>query len=79
VPGLLAKIEISPVEPLRESPAGDDVYVPPVVPVLVTGLIVRSLLQKGAPAYDIVAAGACVIVIEVALVCDGQPPAAAIV
>jgi hypothetical protein len=52
-------------------------YLPPAVPVLVTGCVDVSLLQKGVPAYDMVAAGEVVIVIVLVAVTIPQPPAAA--
>jgi hypothetical protein len=52
---------------------------PPVVPVLVTAWAATRLLQKGDPAYDIVAAGNVVIVMELVAVTAAQPPEAAIV
>jgi hypothetical protein len=52
---------------------------PPVVPILVTGCAANILLQKGVPAYDIVAAGRDVIVTGVVAVTWLQPPEAGIV
>jgi hypothetical protein len=52
--------------------------VPPAVPVRVT-VAVPALEQYGEPAYEIVAPGTAVMVIEVVVVYNGQPPDAAIV
>ena len=49
VPGVLVFGVTVPVDALMVKPAGDAVYVPPVVPVRVTGALVR-LEQYGLPA-----------------------------
>jgi hypothetical protein len=69
---------IAPELALMVNPAVEE-YLPPEVPVLVTGCVDVRLLQKGVPAYDIVAAGEVVIVIVLVAVTIPQPPPAAIV
>ncbi len=56
---------IAPVPAFIETPAGA-VYVPPAVPVWVT--VAAPVAQYGEPAYEIVATGRAVIVIEVVVV-----------
>jgi hypothetical protein len=48
VPGVLAEGVISPFEASIVKPAVDE-YIPPVVPVCVTGLTPADELQKGEP------------------------------
>ena len=69
---------IAPVELLIESPAVEE-KTPPVVPVSVTPWGVASDMQKGEPAYEIVAAGNVVMVIGLVAVTCAQPPDAAMV
>jgi hypothetical protein len=71
---------ILPVAALIDSPAVAE-NVPPVyaaVPFRVTGAAVR-LVQKGVPAYDIVAVGNAVIVTLVVAVTAAQPAEAGVV
>ena len=74
---MLVAIVISPVVAFNDKPAVEE-YVPPVVPVLVTEAV-ATLLQYGEAAYEIVAAGAAVMVIGAVVVKRVQPPAAATV
>jgi len=68
---------IAPVDALITRPAGEALYVPPTLPVRVT-LAGAALLQYGDPSYAIVALGAAVIVTEVVVLNNAQPPPAAI-
>jgi hypothetical protein len=54
---VLADGVTAPVAGLMDKPAGVAEYVPPAVPVRVTGCAVATEVQKGDPAYEIVAAG----------------------
>jgi hypothetical protein len=67
---------IAPELALIVSPAVEE-YLPPEVPVLVTGCVVVRLLQKGVPAYEMVAAGKVVIVIVLVAVTMPQPASVA--
>lgn len=61
------------------SPEGVELYVPPGVPVRVTGCGVANVLQNGVPANVIVAAGKVVIVTDVFVEKALQVPDAGIV
>jgi hypothetical protein len=67
-----------PVAALMLNPAGEAVYVPPVVPVWVTVCGTMLVTQNG-PAYEIVPLGAVVMVTLAVVVNVAQPPAAAMV
>ena len=69
---------MAPVVMLTDNPVGVAVYVPAAVPVLVTGWGAVTVLQKGPP-YEIVAAGAAVIVTDAVVVAAPHPAAAGIV
>jgi hypothetical protein len=72
---------ISPVELLMVNPAGAVVYVPPEkapVPVKVTDAVL-TVVQKGVPAYEIVAVGTAVIVTDAVAVTAAHPPEAGVV
>jgi hypothetical protein len=79
VPAVLVLGVTAPVPALIVNPAGDAVYIPPLVPVKVTGCAVATDLQNGVPAYVMLAVGNAVIVIGVVAVTTAQPPDAAIV
>ena len=82
MPAVLVLGVMAPVELLMESPAGEALYVPPVYapePVRVTDWVAVTDMQKGVPAYEIVAAGRAVIVMVLVAVTWAQPPAAAMV
>ena len=71
---------MAPVDASRVRPAGNAVYVPPVVPVRVTDCAVTTEVQNGVPAYDMVpVTGAAVIVTDAVVDTPEHPPAAAIV
>ena len=81
VPAVLVLGVMAPVEASIVNPAGA-VKVPPVytpVPVNVTGCAVATVLQKGVPAYEIVAVGTAVIIIVVVAITAAQPPDAGVV
>jgi hypothetical protein len=78
VPGVLVFGVTVPVAALMVKPAGAALYVPPAVPVLVTGAV-KAVEQYGVPAYVIVALGVAVIVMLVVVVNTAQPPDAATV
>ena len=69
----LLPVVITPVEALIERPAGVDVNVPPVGPVM-TGVEVPKLVHKLLPPYEIVAVGVSVIAIGAVVVYALQPP-----
>ena len=75
---MLVEGVIAPVAALIVKPAVE-VYVPPLVPVNDALCAVEILEQNGVPLYEIVAAGAVVIVTEVVVVNKAQPPLAATV
>jgi len=70
---------MAPVAEFIVKPAGAELKIPPGVPVSVTGRIPAIVLQKGLPAYEIVAAGSSVIVILLDALTATQPPPAGIV
>ncbi len=74
VPGVLAEGVIAPVVALIDKPV-DELYVPPVVPTLVTACAVVTELQNG-PAYEMVADEPVVMVTVVVVENAAQPPAA---
>ena len=72
---------ISPVELFIVNPAGAAVYVPPEkapVPVKVTDAEF-TVVQKGVPAYEMVAVGTAVMITDAVAVTAAQPPEAALV
>src|SRR5205823_14623134 len=81
VPAVLVLGVIAPVLGSIVNPAVEE-NVPPVyapVPVSVTDCPVPTDLQNGVPAYEMVAVGTAVIVIELVAVTWAHPPDAAIV
>src|SRR3569832_250394 len=78
VPAVLVDGVTTPVEPSIVNPAVEE-KVPPVVPVKVTLCPVETDLQNGELPYEIVAAGAEVIVTDVVAENAAHPPAAAMV
>jgi len=70
---------MAPVFASMVSPAGEALYVPPVVPVRVTGWPPVSDLQKGVPAYEMVAAGWAVMVTDVVMGTAAHPAVAGMV
>ena len=78
VPAVLVLGVIAPVLALILNPVVEE-YVPPVVPVWVTGCALVRVLQNGDPVQLILALGDAVIVTVVVFISAAQPPDAAIV
>ena len=79
VPAVLRAGVIAPVVVLILNPEGMALYVPPGVPIRVTGWPVKRVLQNGFPGYVIIAVGEVTILTIVVAVTIAQPPAAGIV